>query len=351
MNPTWKLILKKAGLICLSTILFALCSVLIYITKITGSIQRLEADPGIPVMTANANLDEGTQEKLEGYWTVALFGVDSRDTFEASANSGTHADAQILCSINRATGEIRLVSVYRDTYLLNHLASGSYGKANQAYFLQGAAGNAAVLGTNLDLTIDDYVAFNWKAVADAINLLGGVEITLTKVEAYYMNAFITETVSVTGVPSVHLDGPGLRHLDGVQAVAYMRLRLMDTDYKRTERQREVIGKVLEQAKRADLPTLLQVIDTVVPQIGVTLEADDLVEIAGNVGTYQISETTGFPFEREEANMGKRGACVIPNTLESNVEQLHRFLYDEEDYICSDRVKEISREIIKDAVKN
>ena len=348
MNPTWKMILKKAGLICLSTILFALCSVLIYITKVTGSVQRLKEDPELPVMTVNANLDESTQEKLEGYWTVALFGVDSRD---ALVGSGTHSDAQIICSINRATGDIRLVSVFRDTYLLNNLVSGSYGKVNQSYFEKGAAGNAAVLGTNLDITIDDYVAFNWKAVADAINLLGGVEMELSKAEYFYINAFITETAAATGVSSTHLDGPGIQHLDGVQAVAYMRLRLMDTDYQRTERQREVIGQVLEKAKSADFPTLLQVIDTVFPQIGVTLDVNDLVEIAGNIKTYHISETTGFPFDREDANMGKKGACVIPKTLESNVEKLHLFLYDDADYTCSDQVKEISREIIKDAVKN
>lgn len=348
MNQTWKVILKKAGIICLSTILFVLCSILIYITKVTGSIKRLEADPEIPVMTVNANLDEDTQEKLEGYWTVAVFGVDSRDS---RIGSGNNADVQMICSINRANGDIRLVSVFRDTYLLNHLANGSFGKVNQAYFLQGAAGNAAVLGTNLDLTIDDYVAFNWKAVVDAINLLGGVEVELTKSEYFYINAFITETVAATGVPSAHLDGPGLNHLDGVQAVAYMRLRLMDTDYRRTERQREVIGKVLEKAKNADLPTLLQVIDAVVPQIGVTMDVNDLVEIAQNIKMYHISDTTGFPFDKEEATMGKNGACVIPNTLESNVEKLHQFLYDDTAYTCSDQVKEISREIIKDAVKN
>lgn len=348
MNPKWKMILKKAGLICLSTILFALCSVLIYITKVTGNMRRLEKDPELPVMTANPNLDDSTKEKLEGYWTVAVFGVDSRD---ANIDKGTNADVQMICSINRATGDIRLVSVFRDTYLMNDIVNDTYGKVNQAYFEQGAAGNAAVLGTNLDITIDDYAAFHWKAVVDAINLLGGVEMDLTKAEFYYINAFITETVSATGVASTHLDAPGMQHLDGVQAVAYMRLRLMDTDYNRTERQRKVIEKVLEKAKNTDVSTLLQVIDTVVPQIGVSMDVNDLIEIARNIKKYKISATTGFPFEREEANMGRKGACVIPNTLESNVKELHRFFYSDEAYICSDRVREISREIIKDAVKN
>lgn len=348
MKPRWKIILKKAGIICLSTILFALCSVLIYIAKVTGSIKHLQREPEIPAMNVNINLDESTQEKLEGFWTVALFGLDNRDS---SVDKGAHADVQMICSVNRETGDIRLVSVFRDTYLLNNLVTESYGKLNQSYYDQGAAGNAAVLGTNLDIAIDDYAALNWKAVADAINLLGGVEVELSKAEFYYINAFITENVSSTGIPSTHLDGPGMQNLDGVQAVAYMRLRLMDSDYNRTERQREVVAKVLEKAKSADISTLMQIIDTVAPQIGVTMDVNDLIEIARNISRYHISATAGFPFTKEEANMGRKGACVIPSTLESNVEQLHQFLYDDEDYVCSDRVKEISRQIIKDAVKN
>lgn len=350
MNLTWKMILKKAGLICLSTILFAMCSVLIYITKVTGSIRRQEQDPEAPVMTANANLDESTREKLGGYWTIAVFGLDSRDP-GSSVRKGSNADVQMIFSINRETYEIRLVSVFRDTYLLNDGTNGSYGKLGQSYFEQGAEGNVDALGTNLDITIDDFGAFSWKAAADTINLLGGVEIELTKEEFYYINAFITETVTSTGIPSVHLETPGSQHLDGVQAVAYMRLRLMDTDFKRTERQREVVGKLLEKAKSADISTLLQVLHQVAPNIGVSLDMNEMVEIVQNIGKYHIGETTGFPFTWEAADMGRKGACVIPSTLESNVEQLHRFLYDDEEYVCSERVKEISRQIIKDAVKN
>lgn len=351
MNQIWKMVLKKTGMICLATILFALCSVLIYITKVTGSIQRLDENPEVPVMTGNPNLDEGTQEKLSAYWTIAVFGLDSRMAGAGSLDEGTNADTQLICSIDQTTGDVRLVSVYRDTYLMNEPSTGTYGKINQAYFLHGAAGNAAALSTNLDITIHDYMAFNWKAVAEGINLLGGVDIELTKAEFFYINSFITETVSVTGVPSVHLEDAGMQHLDGVQAVAYMRLRLMDSDFNRTERQRRVVSQVLEKAKGADWGTLLQVMETVFPQIGISMDQSELFKLARNIKNYNIVDTTGFPFTHQDANMGRMGACVIPNTLESNVEELHRFLYGNETYVCSDRVKEISRDIIKHAVKN
>lgn len=348
MNLNYKTILKKAALICLATLLFALCSVFLYFTKTFGTMQHPDGGSAAPAMTANPNLDQKTRDKLNDYWTIAVFGLDSRN---GSLDPGNSSDAQLLCSINRSTGDIRLVSVYRDTYLLIDPASDTYGKIDQSYVKHGPAGNVAALSANLDINIDDWAAFNWKAVADAVNLLGGVDIELTQQEFYYINAFITETVASTGVPSTQLKQDGMQHLDGVQAVAYMRLRSMDTDFNRTERQRTVISQLFDKAKHANPALLIQVLQTVLPQIGVSMNQSDLVEIVRNIKKYHISASTGFPFTHTQAPLGKNGDCVIPNTLESNVEQLHAFLYDDKDYTCSDRVKDISRQIIKDAVMN
>ena len=97
------------------------------------------------------------------------------------------------------------------------------------------------------LNIDDYVSFSWKAVADAINLLGGIDVEISPEEFKVINGFITETVESTGVGSHHLKKAGVNHLDGVQAVAYARLRKMDTDFMRTKRQRLVAELVLSIA--------------------------------------------------------------------------------------------------------
>ena len=350
MNLNWKTILKKAGIILLSTLLFALCSGLLYITKMAGSINitRPEDEPELASAMTNENLDTETQEKLGGYWTIAVFGVDSRNGKLGKENN---ADVQMLCSINRDTGEIRLVSLYRDTFLMNDTANSGYGKLNQSYFLRGPSGNISAINTNLDMKVEDFVSFNWNSAADAINLLGGVDIELSKAEFYYINAFITETVNITGIPSTHLEGPGMQHLDGVQAVAYMRLRQMDADFKRTERQRSVIEQVFDNARKADISTLIQVFHTVAPQIMTSISEEEFMDIAYNIKNYHINGTAGFPFEQTTASRGKIGSVVIPSTLESNVEELHRFLYDDDDYICSGPVRDISREIIKRAVKN
>ncbi len=223
--------------------------------------------------------------KNSGYWTIAVYGVDSRD---GNVGKGALADVQILCSINRKTGEIRLVSVFRDTYLKID-PEGTYHKINEAYFLGGREQAGEALKENLDLHIEDYATFNWKAVVDGINILGGIDLEITDKEFAYINSFITETVNSTGVGSVHLEHSGMNHLDGVQAVAYARLRLMDTDFNRTERQRKVLGLAMEKAKQADFNTLRTLIGTVFPQISTSIGIDDLLVMAKDAKKYYIGQ--------------------------------------------------------------
>lgn len=275
----------------------------------------------------------------DGYWTIAVFGVDSRD---GNLGKGALSDVEMICSIDKKTGEIRLVSVFRDSYLRID-NDDTYHKINEAYFKGGHRQAVEALEQNLDIKIDDYATFNWKAVVDAINVLDGVDIEITDREFAYINGFITETVNSTGVGSYQLNHSGMNHLDGVQAVAYARLRLMDTDFNRTERQRKVLNLAMEKAKAADFNTLKTLIGTVFPQISTSVGVDDLVMMAKDARKYYIGQTSGFPFAHVEMKIGKMD-CVIPATLESNVIQLHSFLYDDDSYSPSGMVRKISSHI-------
>ena len=296
-----------------------------------------------PAQVTNPNIPQGKVEEMEGYWTIALFGVDSRNN---SVGKGNNADVIIICNIHQGSGEIKLVSVFRDTYL-SVSDNGLYNKINQAYFLGGPKQAVEALNRNLDLQIDDFATFNWKAVVDAVNILGGVDVELSKAEFYYINAYITETVEATGVGSYQLKQAGLNHLDGVQAVAYARLRKMDTDFARTERQREIIDLCFQKLKKSDFAVVNNVMEAVFPQILSSVTIDDIIPAAKNLTKYTIADTMGFPAARSDANMGKKGACVIPQTLESNVTLLHQFLFGDENYQPSDMVKKISAKISAD----
>lgn len=302
-----------------------------------GLLQRL---PWNQDALANNNLNIDIRNQMSGYWTVAVFGVDSRDN---ELGAGNNADVNIIVNVNHDTGEIRLASIYRDTYM--KIGDDTYNKINAAYQIGGPEQAVQALNTNLDLEIDDYATFNWKAVAEAINILGGVDIDISEDEFKYINAFITETVKATDIGSTQLEHAGLNHLDGIQAVAYGRLRLMDSDFRRTQRQRLVIEKTLEKMKQADLSTLDNLVKTVFPQIATSADMSDLLAMASNIGHYNMSSTYGFPEDNGGTRVSGRGYCVIPRTLESNVIKLHEFLFDDSDYEVSEQVQEISSHII------
>ncbi len=291
----------------------------------------------------NEDLQVADIEKMKGYWLIAVFGVDSRN---GSVGAGNQSDVNIICCVNQDTGEIKLVSVFRDTYL-NINDEGRYSKFNEAYARGGPEQALKFLNKNLDLNITDYITFSWKAVAEGINILGGVDLEISKAEFRFINSFITETVNATGIGSYQLKSAGMNHLDGVQAVAYGRLRLMDTDFARTERQRKIIELAFAKAKNADLSTLNNILVTILPQVTHNLDLADLTEAAFNIRKYHIGETAGFPFARGNALMGAKGDCVIPQTLETNVSELHTFLFGDEQYVPTDTVKQISSKISSD----
>lgn len=293
----------------------------------------------------NENLSEETIVKLWDNWTVAAFGLDSRNN--KSLKTG-NSDVIMLMTLDGKTGAIKLASVYRDTCLKT--GKNTYKKANAAYAAGGPKQAVAMLNENLDLKIDDYVAVNWKSVADAINILGGVDLEVTDAEFLYLNSFITETVESTGIPSVHLKKAGPNHLDGVQAVAYCRLRLMDDDFKRTERQQKVLNLVLQKAIKADFATLNQLIVTILPQVASSIETEDLYAIAKNITKLHIAGTTGFPSERFVKTV-EGVSYVFPDDLAANVSALHMFLYDSEDYQPSKQVRQIGAAVQKKSEKN
>ena len=290
----------------------------------------------------NTDLSEKKLAEMRGYRNIAVFGVDSRDS---SVGRGNRSDVIIICSIEQSSGEIKLVSIYRDTYL--DVGKNSFQKATHAYSYGGPARAVKMLNDSLDLNITDYITFNWKAVATAVNILGGVDIDITPAEFKYINSYITETVKGTGIGSVQLKAPGMQHLDGVQAVAYARLRYMDTDYQRTERQRKVVELAFEKAKKADPKTLNDLLGNVLSMVATNLTWQDGLDVINDIGKYKLVDTQGFPFKKDDMTKGTKGFIVVPIDLESNVVQLHSYLFGDENYEASAKVKAYSERISED----
>ena len=276
----------------------------------------------------------------DGYTNVALFGVDSRD---GNLGEGNRTDCIIVASLNNETKEIKLVSVYRDTLL--DLSEGTYQKCNSAYSYGGPVLAINMLNMNLDLDIQDYVTVDFGAIADAIDLLGGVEIDVTEEELPYLNQYLTETANSAGKQSYFIGTAGLQTLDGVQATTYARIRsTAGGDFTRTERQRLVIEKMFEKAKSADLGTLNAIIDKVFPQVSTSFTLQEILTYATAYSEYKLVGNMGFPQDNYTDLLSGLGSVVVPDDLVSNVTKLHEFLFGTTGYTPSSTVQTVNSNI-------
>lgn len=282
--------------------------------------------------------------KPKGYRNIALFGVDARN---GELGKGTRSDTIMIASINQDTQEIKLISVFRDTYL--NLSNDTYNKCNTAYAQGGPEQAINMLNMNLDLDITDYVTIGFSGLIDAVNALGGVEMEVTDAEISHLNNYQLCMAEELGVDYMPVEQSGRQLLNGMQATAYCRIRYTrGDDFRRAERQRAVLATMMEKAGTASLSTLTEVVNAVLPQVETSLNVSEILSVLGSVAGYNVVVSDGFPFEggRAGANVGSKGSCVVPVDLEENVRQLHQMLYPEEHYNPSAQVEQISEEIMR-----
>lgn len=278
----------------------------------------------------------------KGYRNLALFGVDARD---GELGRGTRSDTIMIASINQDTQEIKLISVFRDTFL--NLSNDSYNKCNTAYAQGGPEQAINMLNMNLDLDITDYVTIGFSGLIDAVDALGGVEIEITDSEISHLNNYQLCMAEELGTDYIPVEHSGRQLLNGMQATAYCRIRYTrGDDFRRAERQREVLAAMMDKAGSVSVGSLTDMVNAVLPQVETSLKVSEVLSVLGSVAGYHVTASDGFPFEggRTGVNVGSKGSCVVPDDLSENVTQLHQILYPEESYRPSSQVQQINEEI-------
>lgn len=333
----------QKAVVCLAAIWICLIgSAALYVFAKWNKIDTRQIDAEDLIINEEVQIQKNKEVDLgSGYKNVALFGVDSRD---GNLGKGNRTDCIIVASLNNETKEIKMVSVYRDTLL--DLSEGTYQKCNAAYSYGGPVTAINMLNMNLDLDIEDYVTVDFGAIADAIDLLGGVEIDLKEEEIDPLNKYIKETARSAGKKANRVDHSGLQLLDGSQATTYARIRsTAGGDFTRTERQRLVIEKMFEKALKADLGTINKIIDKVFPQVSTSFTLQEILMYASAYSEYTLGENMGFPVEKTTDTLSGLGSIVIPQDLTSNVTKLHEFLFGATGYTPSSTVQRVNANII------
>lgn len=354
----------------------------LYVVDKLSNIKRTPLNEDLIVI--NPDIDNDTTEKLKGYTNILLLGTDSRDNSTDGLDKvgENHTDAMLVASINNDSGEVRIISVYRDCLLeMNDIKTDKdfkntvINKATEAAFEYGIESTITMINRNLDMDIKDYVMVNWAALIDIVDSIGGVDIEITQMEQRWTNRYLVDTSKATGVSYEELDvyddddtklsdeelrmdsdkmnTRRMAHMDGIQATAFARVRYGDgkADYGRTERQRKVIEQIVAKAKKFDIGRLNSILTAVTKNISTSFDINEILDLATSITKYKLTMVdSGFPFTRNDQIRSKDGwkfaDPVIPVTLESNVVKFHEKLFDSTDYTPSTTVKNISEKIIR-----
>lgn len=292
------------------------------ITFVSSKLSKMQQ---IDLNEDNLNVSAQAKEQLAEYRNIAIFGVDSRDD---SYGKGNRSDCIIIASINNKTKEVKLISVYRDTYV--QIEGHGLDKITHAYSYGEAPLAIKTLNTNLDLNIKEFVTVNFETVKDVVDYIGGISMPIT-------------TEEISHIPGIKK--AGTQTLNGEQALAYARIRYATGgDYKRTERMRDVLTAVANKLKTLNISQLNGFVDEILPKVYTNITAGDIFTLIPSAMSYKITDSIGWPYETRGKTMDRWYG--IPITLESNVTELHKEAFGEPNYVPSDTVKEISNKIIQ-----
>ncbi len=369
LNPQQQARKKRKKIIMFVGEIFLLLILLVVAAGVYWGSRQVSKIKYVEIPEDEIKIDKQVQESTEtgvmkGYRNIALFGVDSR---EGRLDKGTLSDTMIIASINLDTKEVKMVSVYRDTWL--NLSTDSYSKANSAYSKGGPKQAIAMLNMNLDMNITDFVTVGFNGLVDVIEAVGGVEIDVKEAEVVHLNSYQISlcgkedgTLNAAGEPNYvpdpqnplykyykPVEHSGLQTLNGLQATAYCRIRYVGNDFERTQRQRNVIKQITKKAMTLNPNTLNSLAEAIFPKIATSLELSEILELLPGIASYEIGETEGFPFDGyyQGGRVGK-ASIIAPANLEQNVVLLHKFLFgDTEEYTPSDTVKKCSQKIEAD----
>lgn len=306
---------------------------------LTGNFDKVETEK-----SAFA-IDPQVEDDLSGYRNIAILGVDSRAD---EGYDGSRTDAIIIMSIKKSTGEIKLISVMRDSYLRMEYMDGTpiLDKITHAHHYSGGVNTCASLNQSLDLNIDEFVIFNWNAVADAVDCLGGITVNVKDNEINDMNHWGPDTAENVGRDYHEITETGKQTLDGVQATTYCRIRKTSGgDAGRSRRYKAVVAGVMKKALTRPWK-LKELSDTVFPNIRTNMSQTQMYTAVIQAPRYHFGKSVSWPNEYW-ADLLQGISYVVPMTLESNVKWLHKRVFGQEDYQLSDTCQQINQDISYD----
>lgn len=301
---------KKMGLLP-KILLFILIAIIIVVLVTFGSgyffiKSKWNQMEYVNLTKSDIEVNPGVEESLKGYRNIVLLGLDSR---EDSFGKGNRSDCIMIISLNQDTNEVKITSVYRDSYL--NIDGHGLDKVTHAYSYGGPKLALSTLNKNLDLNITDFVAVNFDTVHTIVDSVGGVNIKIEQEELKYINDYISANDRQFGTKTERITTAGWHNLNGVQALAYSRIRYTDGgDYKRAERMRDVLIAVFEKAKTMNVSKLNSLSNTILPHVSTNIDVNEAISMLPQLTSIKVNESFGWPYEVKGITLDRwyRSSC-------------------------------------------
>ena len=281
-----------------------------------GAVSQDEWDAAV------ANDEQSAADASDEWWNILLLGCDSY-----TKNSYQRTDSMIILSINLARGEVKLTSLMRDTWITVP-GTNKHRKLTELCAVGGPELTIRAINENFGMDISDYALISMQGIAEIIDLIGGLDLDITEAERKALNKGLFDLSSLSGMEQLQESGEGV-HLNGNQATAYARIRKIDSDYVRTERQRTVLIAMAEKIKNgASAGTLLAIVTTLLNYVDTNLTLPEIMSIASVGLKMDLSsvEQLRLPADGTFESGTYDGIwCIKPN-FSKNAALLHSFIY-------------------------
>lgn len=320
--------------LCVLVLSFIGCIVLIYtnIAKIwekpvvdPNTIAAVEIDPEISGLPTNSGGNVKPIEQTEGTIDILLIGVDQRKSGDFTGLS----DVMIILRIDKEKKQLKLASFMRDTFV--PIEGHNKNKLNAAYSFGQIDLAEKTFQQNFGITPEHYIIVNFYGMEDIIDDLGGVDITVDKGEELeWLNININEINKEDPKHAVkNITKSGEHHLNGRQAVAYMRIRHPDFDSGRIERQQKVLTELFKKAKGIGLGELPGLIDSMVKYVKTDIGLGAMLDIANTIKSMEGTElkTFRYPEDYDNPTIKGAGSIVLPKDFDAEMKKLQDFLKD------------------------
>jgi len=261
-------------------------------------------------------------EHADKITNIALFGIDSTE-----GESG-RSDSIMVATIDPVHKKLKITSIMRDSYV--YIEGYGQDKINHAYAYGGPELAIKTINENFGLNIKDYATVDFSSLPVIIDLLGGLDIEITAEELQHLNGYISHLNSIEGTYSSHIYSPGVQHLDGIQALAYSRIRYTaGGDFERTQRHRTVLNALFNTLMAAPVSSYPSILNTLLPYVETSMSAGDILSLATDVAsTGKNLEQDRFPRDETVQHISIDNIYYLSFDPEVVKEQMRDYIFND-----------------------